>query len=126
MRAQARHQLKEDKFSKTTIRVAENTVHWTQEHQSKLILAAGILVVVVAAVIGGWYYLNRQDQQASLGLSQALRTLDTPIRLPVRPPRRKYPVLPPLRSVRLRPENNCRRSLASTLIPVLPIWPDIS
>ena len=47
MRAQARHQLKEDKFSKTTIRVAENTVHWTQEHQSKLILAAGGAFVVI-------------------------------------------------------------------------------
>ena len=46
--------------------------------------------------------------------------------LPVRPPRRKYPVLPPLRSAPLRPESNCRRSLASTLIPVLPIWPTIS
>jgi predicted negative regulator of RcsB-dependent stress response len=80
VRAQARHQLKQDKFSKATIRVAENTVHWTQEHQSKLILASVVLAVLVAAVAGGWYYLNRQDQQASLGLSQALRTLDTPIR----------------------------------------------
>lgn len=80
MRAQARHQLKEDKFSKATIRVAESTVHWSQEHQSKLILAAVALVVLGAAVTGGWYYLNRQDQQASLALSQAVRTLDTPIR----------------------------------------------
>ena len=80
MRAQARHQLKEDKFSKATIRVAESTVHWSQEHQSTLILAAVALVVLAAAVTGGWYYLNRQDQQASLALSQAVRTLDTPIR----------------------------------------------
>lgn len=80
MRAQARHQLQEDKFRKTTIRVAENTVHWTVEHKSKLALGAMILIVVVAAILGGWYYLNRQDQQASLSLSQAVRTLDTPVR----------------------------------------------
>jgi predicted negative regulator of RcsB-dependent stress response len=94
VRAQARHQLKEDKFSKATIRVAENTVHWSQEHQSKLILAAGILVVLVAAVMGGWYYLNRQDQQASLGLSQALRTLDTPIRPTGTPAQAEVPSFP--------------------------------
>ncbi len=80
MRAQARHQLKEDKFSKTTIRVAESTVHWSAEHKSKLAIAAIVLVVVAGAVIGGWYYVTQQDHQASFSFSQAVRTLDTPVR----------------------------------------------
>ncbi len=80
MRAQARHQLQEDKFRKTTIRVAENTVHWSVEHKSKIAVGVVVVVVLAAAILGGWYYLNRQDQAASLSLSQAVRTLDTPVR----------------------------------------------
>jgi tetratricopeptide (TPR) repeat protein len=91
VRAQARHQLKQDKFSRTTIRVAESTVHWSVEHKSKLALAAVALVVVVAAILGGWYYLNRQDQQASFSLSQAVRALDTPVRPAGMPPQADAP-----------------------------------
>jgi predicted negative regulator of RcsB-dependent stress response len=80
VRAQTRHQLKEDKFSKTTIEVAERTVHWSAEHKSPLLVAAVALVLVIAAGVGGWYYISQQDQQASLLVSQAIRTLDTPIR----------------------------------------------
>ncbi len=80
MRAETRHQLKQDKFSRATIGAAEATVHWSVEHQSKLV-AAGVVLVVVAAVLGGgWYYLNQQDQKASVELSQAVRTLDSPLR----------------------------------------------
>ncbi|HEX4489510.1 MAG TPA: tetratricopeptide repeat protein [Terriglobales bacterium] len=80
MRAQERHQLKEDKFSKTTMRVAENTVHWSVEHKGKIAVGAVVLVILAAAIFGGWYYVNQQDQKASLSLSQAVRTLDTPVR----------------------------------------------
>jgi predicted negative regulator of RcsB-dependent stress response len=91
VRAQARHQLKEDKFSKTTIRVAESTVHWSVEHKSKLAIAGVVLVVLAAVVVGGWYYLNRQDEQASLSMSQAVRTLDTPVRPAGMPPQADAP-----------------------------------
>jgi tetratricopeptide (TPR) repeat protein len=80
VRAEARHQLKQDRFSRVTIDAAEATVHWSVEHRSKLIVAAIIAVVVAATAIGGWYYLNSQDDKASLDLSQAVRTLDLPIR----------------------------------------------
>jgi TolA-binding protein len=91
VRAQARHQLKEDKFSKATIRVAESTVHWSVEHKSKIAIGALIVVLVVAAALGGWYYISRQDQQASLLLSQAVRTLDTPIQPAGTPAQPDYP-----------------------------------
>jgi tetratricopeptide (TPR) repeat protein len=80
VRAETRRNLKQDQFSRVTIDAAENAVHWTVEHQSKLIIAAIVVLVVVAAALGGWYYLGQQDQKASVDLSQAIRTLSTPLR----------------------------------------------
>ena len=80
MRAQTRHQLKQDAFSRATIGVAEKTAHWTVEHQTKLIVSVVAVAVVLALVFGGWAYLNQQDQKASFDLSQAVRTMDTPLR----------------------------------------------
>jgi predicted negative regulator of RcsB-dependent stress response len=80
VRAETRHQLKQDKFSRATIGAAEATVHWSVEHKSKLVLGGLILAVVLAAAFGGWYYLNQQDQKASVQLNQAVRTLDTQLR----------------------------------------------
>lgn len=79
MRAETRHSLKEDRFSKATIHAAEQTVHWTVEHKSKLITGALAVLVIAAAVLGTWYYLEQQDQKASFELGQAVRTLDAPL-----------------------------------------------
>jgi len=86
VRAETRHQLKEDRFSKATIQAAEKTVHWTVEHQSKLIVAAIAVIAVVAAALGGWYYLNTQDEKASGELTTAVRTFDSPVRPAGMPP----------------------------------------
>ncbi|HTW58638.1 MAG TPA: tetratricopeptide repeat protein [Terriglobales bacterium] len=80
MRAETRRQLKQDAFSRVTIEAAEKTAHWTVEHRTTLIISTAVVALVLAAGIGGWYYLNAQDQKASLELSQAVRTMDTPIR----------------------------------------------
>jgi tetratricopeptide (TPR) repeat protein len=85
VRAETRHQLKQDRFSRATIEAAEATVHWSQEHQSKLI-AAGIAVIVIALIaFGGWYYINQQDEKASFEFSDAVRTLDAQLRPPGTP-----------------------------------------
>jgi len=91
VRAQTRHSLKEDRFSRTTIQVAERTADWTVEHKSKLILGTLVVVVIVAAVLGGWYYLSQQDEKASVQLSQAMRTMDTQLRPPGVPPQPDFP-----------------------------------
>jgi tetratricopeptide (TPR) repeat protein len=91
VRAETRHQLKQDRFSRATIDVAEKTVHWSVGHQSKLIVAGIVVLVIVAIAFGSWYYLNQQDQKASLEFSQAVRTLDTPIRPPNMPPQPDNP-----------------------------------
>ena len=85
MRAETRHQLKQDRFSRATIDVAERTVHWSVEHQSKLVTAGVIVVVAIGIGLGSWYYLNLQDQKASVVFSQAVRTLETPLRPPNMP-----------------------------------------
>lgn len=80
MRAETRHSLKEDRFSRATLHAAEQTVHWTVEHQSKLIVVAiGVLVVALIG-IGGWYYTNSQDEKASLELGSANRVLEEQVR----------------------------------------------
>jgi TolA-binding protein len=80
VRAETRHQLKEDRFSRVTIDAAEATVHWSVEHKPTIIYGAIAIVVLVAIVGGGWFYINQQDQKASLSVAQAVRTLNTPVR----------------------------------------------
>lgn len=86
MRAETRHQLKQDRFSRTTIQVAEQTVHWTVEHKSKLIVAAVIAVVVVCAALGSWYYMEKQDEKASVDFTKASQTLEAQLRPAGMPP----------------------------------------
>jgi predicted negative regulator of RcsB-dependent stress response len=91
VRAQTRHELKQDRFSRATIDVAEKTVHWSAEHRGKLIIASIIGAVILGLGLGGWYYLNLKDQEASLQFSRAVRTLDTPVRPPNMPPQPDNP-----------------------------------
>ncbi len=80
MRAETRHQLKQDAFSRVTIDAAEKTAHWTVEHRSTLLISAVAAIIVLAAVIGGYFYLSAQDEKASFDLSKAVRTMETPLR----------------------------------------------
>jgi tetratricopeptide (TPR) repeat protein len=91
VRAETRHQLKQDRFSRTTFQVAEQTVHWTVEHKNKLIVAAIAVVVLAAALVGGWYYLDQQDDKASVDFGKAVQTLDMPIRPAGMPAQPDYP-----------------------------------
>lgn len=80
MRAEARHQLKQDRFSKVTFEAAGNAAHWSEEHKGTLIIAVVAIVAIAAIAFGGWYYINTQDEKASGELSTAVRTFETPIR----------------------------------------------
>jgi TolA-binding protein len=80
VRAETRHQLKTDAFSRVTIGAAEKTAHWSVEHRNTLAVAGIAALLIVAAVAGGWYYLSTQDEKASFDFSQAVRTLDTQLR----------------------------------------------
>jgi len=91
VRAETRHQLKQDAFSRVTIGAAEKTAHWSVEHRNTLAVGAVALVVIAAVVAGGWYYLNTQDEKASLELSQAIRTLDRQLRAPGTPEQPDFP-----------------------------------
>ncbi len=91
MRAETRRQLKQDKFSRTTLQVAEQTVHWTAEHKGKMIVAAVVEVVVITAALGSWYYLEKQDEKASVDFTKAVSTLSYPLRPAGMPPQPDYP-----------------------------------
>lgn len=80
MRAQTRHQLKQDAFSRVTIEAAEKTAHWSAEHRNTLAVAAAVLVVIAGGIAGGWYYLSAQNEKASLDMTQAIRTLQAQLR----------------------------------------------
>jgi TolA-binding protein len=91
VRAETRHQLKQDAFSRATIEAAEKTAHWTVEHRTTLTTSAVVVAAVLAIGLGGWFYLNSQDEKASLELSQAVRTMDTPLRAAATPEQPDYP-----------------------------------
>lgn len=91
MRAETRHQLKQDSFSRVTIGAAEKTADWTVQHQSTLVIAVIAGIILIAGVVGGWYYLNGQDEKASLDLAVAVRTLDTQLRPPGTPEQPDFP-----------------------------------
>jgi tetratricopeptide (TPR) repeat protein len=80
VRAETRHQLKQDAFSRVTLGAAEKTAHWSVEHRNTLTVAAIAVAVIIAAVAGGWYYLSAQDEKASLDMLQAVRTLEAQLR----------------------------------------------
>ena len=91
MRAEARHQLKQDKFSRVTMEAAGSAVHWTGEHKLKLVVASAIVLALAGGGFFLWYSLNQQDQSASLELNQAVRVLDTPLRPAGTPSQPEYP-----------------------------------
>ena len=91
MRAETRHQLKQDAFSRATIGVAEKTADWTVEHRNTMIIATVVAIIVIGAAVGGWYYLNTQDEKASLDLSVAVRTMDTQLRAAGTPEQPDFP-----------------------------------
>jgi predicted negative regulator of RcsB-dependent stress response len=80
VRAETRHQLKEDRFSRVTLGAAEKTAHWSVEHRNTLAIAVVVVALIAAGAVGGWYYLSTQDEKASFDMSQALRTLQAQLR----------------------------------------------
>jgi TolA-binding protein len=70
MKAQERHQLKENEFANTVSTVTDVV----QEHRSQVALVIGI-VIVVAAAVGGWMYFRTQkanEAGALLGIATAM------------------------------------------------------
>lgn len=87
MRADVRHQLKEDRFRQFTAEQA----HWAVEHRDSLIKGGIALLVLLVVTVGGWLYLNHRDELASGELSKAVRTYNTPIRPAGSPEQPEFP-----------------------------------
>lgn len=82
MRAQTRHQLKQDRFAQAVYQ----QVSWAQEHRKKLIIAGAAGAIVLAAVISLWWANSQRNLTASLKLGEAQRILETPLVAPGTPP----------------------------------------
>jgi predicted negative regulator of RcsB-dependent stress response len=80
VRAETRHQLKQDAFSRMTMQAAGKTAHWTVEHRTTLMITSLVVLVILGVGIGGWFYLSSQDEKASFQLAEAVRTMNTPLR----------------------------------------------
>ncbi len=91
MRAEARHQLKQDRFNKVTIGAAEATFDWGVANKGKLLVAAIVVLAVIGVIVGGWYYTNQRNDAAGLSMEQADRTLQTPVRPAGMPAQPDYP-----------------------------------
>ena len=71
-----RHQLKHDAVTDAT----QETFSWALGHKRNLAGAGIVLAVIVAALAAAWFYFDRQNEQASMALGQAVRTFDRPLR----------------------------------------------
>lgn len=75
MRAEVRHQLKQDRFAVATA----ETVSWAVEHRRILTILGIIAGVIVAFSLATYYYLQQQNEAASLAMASAFRTYDATI-----------------------------------------------
>lgn len=82
MRAQTRHQLKQDRFAEAVY----HQVSWAQEHRKKVIIAGVAAALVLAALIGLWWGNSQRNLTASAKLGEAQRILETPLTQPGTPP----------------------------------------
>lgn len=78
MRTEARHRLKEDPFAEGTREMFE----WFQEHRVNILGGIVVAGVIVAAYLGWSYHTQNREQQASLELSQAVRTMNATVGAP--------------------------------------------
>ncbi len=82
MRAQTRHQLKQDRFAEAVYQ----QVSWAQEHRKNVIIAAVAAAVVLAAAIGLWWGNSLRNLTAGTQLGEAQRILESPLTQPGTPP----------------------------------------
>jgi predicted negative regulator of RcsB-dependent stress response len=91
VRAETRHRLKEDQFSKATLSFYDSATEWVAAHQKQVIAALVAVLLIVVAAAGIWYYFQQQDEKASVEFGQALRTYETPLRPASMPAQPDFP-----------------------------------
>lgn len=71
-----RQQLKHDRSRV----VANEAVHWTQEHRTTILVTLIGALIVAAIVLGLYTYQSRRDDQASVALGNAMHILNSQVR----------------------------------------------
>ena len=72
MRAEARHNLKHDRFAETITGTAADTFSWASENVRNLVLYIVVALVVIGGVLGGWYWYERTQDKANEALGHAI------------------------------------------------------
>jgi tetratricopeptide (TPR) repeat protein len=75
VRAQTRHQLKQDRFAEAVM----HQVDWASEHRKTLIIGGLVAAAVLALALGGWYVNGQRNLTASAKLGEAVRVYQAPI-----------------------------------------------
>jgi tetratricopeptide (TPR) repeat protein len=86
VRAEARHNLKHDRFAETITGTAADTFSWASEHVRNLVLYIVAALVVIGGVLGGWYWYQHTQEKANEALGRAIQVYQRPLRPAGTPP----------------------------------------
>jgi len=81
MDTQTKQALKNDKFISAT----KNSIHWIDEHRSKVYLAAIIVVVLALLSIGGYFFNQHRNDLAAIDFGAAMDIYNAPLQEPGQP-----------------------------------------
>ncbi len=85
MRAEARHQLKQDRFAHAVAGTAAGTLTWASEHRNRAVWIISVLAGALIIAAGLMFWHNQRSEAAAGELSHALRTYSAPLRTPDQP-----------------------------------------
>jgi tetratricopeptide (TPR) repeat protein len=85
VRAEARHQLKQDRFAHAVAGTAAGTLTWASEHRNRAVWLVAIAAAILLVVGGLAIWHNQRSEAAAGELSHALRTYSAPLRSPDQP-----------------------------------------
>lgn len=80
MRAEARRQLKHDRFAETVSGTAADTFSWASEHVRDLVIYIVLGVVIVGGIFGGFYWYEQRQDAANTALGKAIEIYQRPLR----------------------------------------------
>jgi predicted negative regulator of RcsB-dependent stress response len=86
VRAEARHNLKHDRFAETITGTAADTFSWASEHVRNLVIYIVVALVVIGGVLGGWYWYQNTQNKANEALGHAIEVYQRPLRPAGTPP----------------------------------------
>jgi predicted negative regulator of RcsB-dependent stress response len=86
VRTEVRHRLKEDPFAEGTREIWE----WLLDHRNNIVGGIVVAAIIIAGYLAWWYHSQNREQQGSLELAQAVRTMNAPLGAAAMPGQESY------------------------------------